>query len=52
LKVQAKGKEGSEDAVEFRVTVKASQVWGWAGIGIIALVILGLILTFRFLGRR
>jgi uncharacterized membrane protein len=52
LKVQAKGAEGSQDAVEFRVTVKASQVWGWAGIGIIALVIVGLILTFRFLGRR
>lgn len=52
LKVQAKGEEGSQDAVEFRVTVKASQVWGWAGLGIIALVIIGLILTFRFLGRR
>ena len=52
LKVQAKGAEGSEEAVEFRVTVKASKVWGWAGIGIIALVIIGLVLTFRFLGRR
>ncbi len=52
LKMQAKGEEGSQDAVEFRVTVKASQVWGWAGLGIIALVIIGLILTFRFLGRR
>ncbi len=52
LKVQAKGENGSQDAAEFRVTVKASQVWGWAGIGIIALVIIGLVATFRFLGRR
>jgi uncharacterized membrane protein len=38
--------------LEFRTTVKASPVWGWIGIGIIVLVVLGLFAMFRFLGRR
>jgi len=52
IEIQAKGEEGSQDSVEFRVTVKATPIWGWAGIGIIVFVIGGLVLTFRFLGRR
>jgi len=52
VELTAKGEEGSQDSVEFRVTVKATPIWGWAGIGIIAFVIGGLVLTFRFLGRR
>jgi uncharacterized membrane protein len=35
-----------------RVTVKASAAWGWIGIGIIVLVILGLFGLFVSLGRR
>ena len=52
IEVQAIGQKGSKDSVEFRVTVKASPIWGWAGIFIIALMIAGLILTFKFFGRR
>ena len=52
IEVQAAGQKGSKDSVEFRVTVKASPIWGWAGIFIIALMIAGLILTFKFFGRR
>ena len=52
IEVQARGQKGSKDSVEFRVTVKASPIWGWAGIFIIALMIAGLILTFKYFGRR
>ena len=52
IEIKAKGEEGSQDSVEFRVSVKASPVWGWVGIGIILFVIGGLILVFRFFGRR
>jgi len=38
--------------IEFRVTVKASSAWGWIGISIIMLVVVGLTGMFRWLGRR
>lgn len=44
--------ENASDNLEFRVTVKASTVWGWIGVGVVALVIAGLAVMFRFLGRR
>ncbi len=49
--VNVQGEKASDD-VEFRVTVKASTTWAWVGIIIIILVILGLIATFKILGRR
>jgi uncharacterized membrane protein len=49
--VNIKG-EKSSDNLEFRVTVKASAAWGWIGIGIIVLVILGLFALFVTFGRR
>ncbi len=44
--------EKASKNLEFRVTVKASTAWGWIGIGIIVLVVLGLTGLFHFLGRR
>jgi len=46
--------EGEKDnkVIEFRTTVKASAAWGWIGIGIIVVVIIGLFGLFRWLGRR
>jgi uncharacterized membrane protein len=38
--------------LEFRVTVKASTAWGWIGIAIIVLVVLGLVVLFVRMGRR
>jgi uncharacterized membrane protein len=38
--------------LEFRVTVKASTAWGWVGIAIIVLVVLGLVILFVRMGRR
>jgi len=49
--LSARGENVSED-LELRVTVRASTVWGWVGIGIIFLVILGLVFLFIRLGRR
>ncbi len=44
--------EKASKNLEFRVTVKASTVWGWAGIAIIVLVVLGLVVLFVRMGRR
>jgi uncharacterized membrane protein len=44
--------EKASKTMEFRTTVKASSAWGWIGIGIIVLVVLGLLGLFRALGRR
>jgi uncharacterized membrane protein len=44
--------EKASKNLEFRVTVKASSAWGWIGIGIIVLVVLGLTGLFQWLGRR
>jgi uncharacterized membrane protein len=39
-------------AMELRVTVKESTAWGWIGIGIIVMVVVGLVVLFIRLGRR
>ena len=44
--------ERGVDSLELRVTVLTSTLWGWAGIGIAAGVIAGLVILFRRLGRR
>lgn len=44
--------EKTNDKVELRITVKAPVIWGWIGVGLIAVVIIGLAITFKTLGRR
>lgn len=46
--------EGAKEPknLELRVTVKASTVWGWVGIGIIVIVLAGLVFLFIKFGRR
>ncbi len=44
--------ERSTDDVELRITVKAPSVYGWIAVAIIALVIVGLAVVFKLLGRR
>jgi uncharacterized membrane protein len=51
VEIRANGDKVSKP-VEFRVTVKASSLFGWIGIAIIVAVIGGLALLFRWLGRR
>ena len=52
VNLQAKGEQQSNSSAEFRVTVKASAVWGWVGILLIVVVLGGLAVMFRYLGRR
>jgi len=49
--VSAQGEKANNEA-ELRVTVKASSAWGWIGIAIILIVIIGLAVTFKKYGRR
>jgi uncharacterized membrane protein len=51
LTLKADSERGA-DSLQLRVTVLTSTLWGWAGIGIVAGVIAGLIIMFRRLGRR
>ncbi|MGD8366643.1 MAG: NEW3 domain-containing protein [Desulfobacterales bacterium] len=51
VNVNVEGEKVSKP-LEFRVTVNASSTWGWIGIGIIVLVVIGLIGLFRWVGRR
>jgi uncharacterized membrane protein len=39
-------------STDIRVTIETSLVWGVIGIGIVAIVLVGLLLVFRRFGRR
>lgn len=49
--IRAQGKEDSE-SMELRVTVLTPTIWGWVGIIIVLVVIAGVAILFRQLGRR
>jgi uncharacterized membrane protein len=51
VSIQTEGEKANQDT-EFRVTIRAASAWGWIGVAIIALVIVGLAIVFRVLGRR
>lgn len=51
VSIQTEGEKANEET-EFRVTIRAASTWGWIGVAIIVLVIVGLAVTFRVLGRR
>lgn len=51
VNLQAQTPEVS-DSADFRITVKASALWGWVGVLIIALVAAGIYYLFRRYGRQ
>jgi len=51
FKLTAKTAKAS-DSAEFRVTIKTQTTWVFVGIGIIAVLAIGLVALFRRLGRR
>ncbi len=51
VSIQAEGEKANQET-EFRITIKAASAWGWIGVGIIAVVIIGLAIIFRVFGRR
>lgn len=51
VSVHTDGEKANEET-EFRITIRAASAWGWIGVAIIAVVMVGLGVTFRVLGRR
>ena len=51
LTLSVKSENSSKD-VDLRVTVETPSIWGWTGIGIIVIVIIGVAIIFARLGRR
>lgn len=52
ISIDAGSPAKASKALELRVSVRASTVWGWIGIGIIIFVMAGLVVLFVRLGRR
>jgi len=53
MKIEAEDTaSNTSDAVEIRVTVLTPTIWGWVGVGIVVLVVVGLMIMFWRLGRR
>ncbi len=50
--LRASGKEATADEMSVRVTVESPTIWGWVGVGIIFVVVLGLIGVFMRFSRR
>ncbi len=52
LTVKPDKKYNVEDTIDVRITVVTATIWGWVGVGIVVLVIIGLVVMFLRLGRR
>jgi uncharacterized membrane protein len=52
ISIRATGAQISSEEVQLRVTVNTPATWQWVGVGIIAVVILGLIVVFMRFSRR
>ena len=52
ISIRASGAQATSDKLDIRVTVKTPTVWGWVGVIIIAIVIIGLVFTFMRFSRR
>jgi uncharacterized repeat protein (TIGR01451 family) len=48
----AAGSGTANDSITVRTTVQTSTIWGYVGLGLIAVVVIGLLLVFRQFGRR
>jgi len=44
--------EDTTDNIDVRVTVETPSIWGWIGIAIIVIVVIGVAVIFARLGRR
>ncbi len=52
ITLTSSSKEASSHDVTVRVTVNTPSVWGWTGVGVIALVIVGLVFAMARFSRR
>ena len=52
ISLRASGKQTSADKIDIRVTVESPTIWGWVGVGIILIVVVGLVVIFMRFSRR
>jgi uncharacterized membrane protein len=52
ITLRVSGKQATADKMDIRVTVETPTVWGWVGVIIILIVVIGLIAIFMRFGRR
>jgi len=52
VSVRASGAQTTSEKIDIRVTVATPTVWGWVGVVIIALVVVGLVVIFLRFSRR
>jgi uncharacterized membrane protein len=52
ITLRVSGEQANADKISVRVTVETPTIWGWVGVIIIILVIIGLVVIFMRLGRR
>jgi uncharacterized membrane protein len=50
--VRASGVQKTSEKINIRVTVETPTVWGWVGVAIIAIVVVGLVVIFMRFSRR
>lgn len=52
ISVRASGVQKTSERINIRVTVETPTVWGWVGVVIIAIVVMGLVVIFMRFSRR
>ncbi len=52
ISLRASGKQTSAAEINIRVTVETPTIWGWVGVAIILIVVIGLIVIFMRFSRR
>lgn len=50
--LRVSGTQATADKIAVRVTVETPTIWGWVGVAIIVIVVIGLIVIFMRFGRR
>jgi len=52
ISLRASGKQIAAEKIDIRVTVETPTIWGWVGVAIILIVVIGLIVIFMRFSRR
>ena len=52
ISLRASGKQTSAGEISIRVTVETPTIWGWVGVVIILIVVIGLVVIFMRFSRR
>jgi uncharacterized membrane protein len=52
ISLRASGKQATADEISIRVTVETPTIWGWVGVAIILIVVIGLVVIFMRFSRR